>query len=357
MGDKRSIAVPVLFVGGGLAAAGAVWLASRRSAEVAEETTRTVAAGGRIKVRLTGYWPFAAKTETEKRMEGGVKDRKGKPLFTLEQHLADPQRAPYVAVAGDDAVWPYGQRIVLDEWPNAIFRVVDTGGHFRGANKVYRALGHEPLDICVDSSKTKLPKTTTARILAGDNFAGGRAVATAGIRDQVISGVQEGRTTADREALARAIESELHNRTREEAFCAAWAMRNRADDLGVTVADLLAPGGRFGSPRETGGYASTRKAPSARSRNIANEVLDAPRTADPTGGAIEFWIPSQQDDLHRLGEIYRMAVRQGDVVRALKFLPFADYGSADAVRAQFAEEQLEIVGSVGAVELLGRTVS
>jgi len=352
MADKHSRVAPILLAGGGLAALGAVYLASRRSAEVAAAAEQAVAAGGRIKVRLTGYWPFAAKTEVERRMEGGAKDRKGKPLFTLEQHLAG--RAPYVSVAGDDAVWPYGQRILFNEWPNATFRVVDTGGNFRGANKVYRVLGHEPLDICVDSSKTKLPKTTTARILAGDNFAGGRAVATANLRDQVISGVEEGRTTADREALARAIESELHNRTREEAFCAAWAMRNRADDLGVTVAELLAPGRRYGLPNETGGYASTRRAPTQRARHIADEVLDAPRREDPTGGAIEFWVPSQQDDLHRLGEIYRMALRRGDVARAVKFAPFAEYGTADDVRAQFAEDQLEVIGAVGAVELLGR---
>lgn len=355
MSEKRSIAAPVLLVGGGLAAAGAVYLANRRSAEVAAATEQAVAGGGRINVRLTGYWPFAAKTEAEKRMEGGAFDRKKKPLYTLEQHLAG--KAPYVSVAGDDAVWPYGQRVVFDEWPNAVFRVVDTGRNFRGANKVYRVLGHEPLDICVTDPKTKLPKTTTARILAGDNFAGGRAVATAGIRDQVISGVQEGRTTADREALARAIESELRNRTRAEAFCAAWAMRNRADDLRIPVADLLAPGGRYGTAADTGGYASTRKAPSKRSRDLADEVLDAPHGEDPTGGAIEYWVPSQQDDLHRLGEIYRTAQRHGDVARALKFAPFAEYGSAEDVRAQFAEEQLEVVGSVGAVELLGRTGS
>jgi hypothetical protein len=355
MREKRSIAAPVLLVGGGLAAAGAVYLASRRSAAVVAATEQAIASsgGGRIKVRLTGYWPFAAKTEAEKRMEGGVKDRKGKPLYTLEQHLAG--KAPYVSVAGDDAVWPYGQRISFDEWPNAVFRVVDTGGNFRGANKVYRVFGHEPLDICVTDPKTKLPKTTTARIIAGDNFAAGQAVATAGIRDQVISGLQEGRTMADREALARAIESELHNRTRIEAFCAAWAIRNRADDLGLSIADLLAPGGRYGSTAETGGYASTRKAASKRSHDLAAEVLDAPREEDPTGGAIEYWIPSQQDDLHRLGEIYRTAQRHGDVVRALKFAPFAEYGSAADVRTQFAEEQLDVVGSVGAVELLGRT--
>jgi len=324
------------------------------AAAVEEQTIRTVATGGQLNVRLTGYWPFAAKTDTEKRMEGGKRDRKQKPLYTLEQHLADPQKYPYVSVAGDDAVWPYGQRITFAEWPNAVFRVVDTGRNFRGSTKVYRVLGHEPLDICVTDSKTKLPKTTSARIVVGDNFVGGRAVATAGIRDQVVAGVDEGRTQADREALARAITNELQNRTREEAFCAAWAMRNRADSLGVPVADLLAPNGKYGDARDTGGYASTRRAPSKSAQALANDVLDAPASEDPTGGAVEFWLPAQQDDLHRLGNIYRTAERRGDVARMLKFAPFADYGSSDEVRAQFANEQLEVVGVVGGVELLGR---
>lgn len=355
--SERSIAGPMLLAGGGIAAVGAVWLASRRSSAVEEQTIRTVATGGQINVRLTGYWPFAAKTEAQKRMEGGAKDRKGKPLYTLEQHLSDPQKYPYVSVAGDDAVWPYGQRVVFAEWPNAVFRVVDTGRNFRGSTKVYRVLGHEPLDICVTDPKTKLPKTTSARIVAGDNFVNGRPVATAGIRDQVVAGVadvEEGRTQADREALARAIASELQQRTREEAFCAAWAMRNRADSLGVSVAELLAPNGKFGDVSVTGGYASTKRTPSKGATQLANDVLDAPASEDPTNGAVEFWLPAQQDDLHRLGKIYHTAKRKGDVARMVKFAPFADYGSSDEVRAQFANEQLEVVGLVGAVELLGR---
>lgn len=355
--SERSVVAPMLLAGGGVAALGVVWLANRRSVAVEEQTIRAVATGGQLNVRLTGYWPFAAKTATEKRMEGGPKDRKGKPLYTLEQHLADPQKYPYVAVAGDDAVWPYGQRVVFAEWPNAIFRVVDTGKNFRGSTKMYRVLGHEPLDICVTDSKTKLPKTTSARIIAGDNFVGGRPVVTANIRDQVVAGVEEGRTQADREALARAVSSELHQRTREEAFCAAWAMRNRADSLGVSVAELLAPKGKYGDVRETGGYASTKRAPSKGAQQLANDVLDAPASEDPTNGAVEFWLPAQQDDLHRLGKIYHTAKRRGDVARMMKFAPFADYGSSDEVRAQFANEQLEVVGFVGAVELLGRAAT
>ncbi len=354
---KHPYVAPALMVGGGLAVVGVVWLIARQNSETVEKTERAIETGGRLKVKLTGYWPFVGGlSEKERKMEGGHNDRKGRPLYTLEQHLSDPARYPYVAVAGDDSIWPYGQRIAFEEWPNAVFRVVDTGRNFRGAGKVYRVFGHEPLDVCVNSAKTKLPKTATARIVHGDNFAGGTTVATARLRDQVISGVamREGRTNEDREALARAIESELSHRTREEAYAAAWVIRNRADDAGVTVHALLAPEGQYGHASMTGGYVSTRRPPGVRSRNLANEVLDAPREEDPTHGAVEFWAPQQQSDLHNLGDVYRTATRNGDVARMLKFAPYADFGTTDEVRERFEQDDLEVVGIVGAIELLGR---
>ena len=144
----------------------------------------------KINVRLTGYWPFqSGLSATEKKMEGGLNDRKGKPLHTLEQHLADPIRHPYVSVAGDDSAWPYGQRVIISAWPKAIFRVVDTGGHFRGTGKLYRVFGNEPLDVCVASSKTVVPKKdVTAQIVPGDNFAKGMAVATNKFQGQTVLG-------------------------------------------------------------------------------------------------------------------------------------------------------------------------
>lgn len=151
--------------------AAAAWLASRRATATEEATAQAVATGGSFQARLTGYWPVSdTASAAEKRMEGGNNDRKGKPLHSLEQHQADPAAHPYVSVAGDDAIFPYGQRIELDAWPRAVFRVVDTGGHFRGAGKVYRVLGREPLDIRVNSNKTVVPKTATAVIRKGDHF-------------------------------------------------------------------------------------------------------------------------------------------------------------------------------------------
>lgn len=153
----------------GLAGLGGALLLLRRSEQVAEQTADAVATGGVFKARITGYWPLTA-TEAERKMEGGVRDRKGKPLHTLERHLADPTAHPYVSVSGDDAIFPYGQRLTIDQWPSAVFRVVDTGGHFRGANKVYRIEGREPLDVCVESARTRVNPLATATIIKGDHF-------------------------------------------------------------------------------------------------------------------------------------------------------------------------------------------
>lgn len=99
-------------------------------------------------------------------MEGGTKDRLGKPLYTLEAYQRG--EAPYVSVAGDYNAWPYGQRVEIDAWPGVVFRIVDTGGHFSGPNKVYRDEAREPLDVCVDSSSTVVPPRATATIVEGD---------------------------------------------------------------------------------------------------------------------------------------------------------------------------------------------
>lgn len=117
--------------------------------------------------RCTGYWPFTARPD-EQRMEGGVFDRRGRPLHTLEQYQAG--EADYVSVSGDYTIFPYGQRIEIAEWLGVVFRIVDTGGHFYGAGKVYRVAGAEPFDICVASSHTPIVPLTQATIVPGDHW-------------------------------------------------------------------------------------------------------------------------------------------------------------------------------------------
>lgn len=169
------------------AAAGALLLAGQKAAATAEATTQAVAQGGRFQARLTGYWPVAASgSAAEKRMEGGANDRKGHPLHTLEE--AQAGSAPYVDVSGDDAIFPYGQRIELDAWPGVVFRVTDTGGHFRGKEKRYRVMGKEPLDVRVASKKTRVVPESGGRIVKGDHFdRPGKEIAVNKLQGQEVS--------------------------------------------------------------------------------------------------------------------------------------------------------------------------
>lgn len=177
---------------GGAASFAAAALLFRSSERTKAATLAAVGSGGVFQARLTGYWPYAAKTAKERFMEGGHNDRKGKPIHTLEQHRADAVAHPFVSVSGDDAIFPYGQRIEIDHWPGLVFRVVDTGGHFRGASKVYRIVGREPLDIAVDSAQTKVSPQATVRAIQGDHFdKKTKELRTSSLRDQnvVLSGL------------------------------------------------------------------------------------------------------------------------------------------------------------------------
>jgi len=361
--SKRSIVGPLLLIGGGAATAGAIWFASRRSTKTTESVQKALSGGldedtglpvsPVFDARLTGYWPKSARPD-ELKMEGGLKDRRGNPLHTLEDHQKDPVAHPFVSVAGDYDIFPYGQRIVIDQWPGLTFRVVDTGGHFHGASKLYRVLGHEPLDINVDSSKTTVPKLAKVTIVRGDNFEGGKAVASGGFKGQTVVTGTLAPTADDHEALARAIESELGSRTQAEQHAAAWALRNRSEQTGLSLHHMLAPKGVYGAPHTSGGFASTRKAPSARTRQVASTVLGASAAHDPTEGAVDYWVPSQQLRMRQLGDIHRAAKRSGDVIKAKAYERYAGYGTEGDVRAKHASEGLRPTRLVGVVELLGR---
>lgn len=362
--SKHSHTASFLLIGGGALTIGAAWLAFRKAASTTNEVERAIegelptpdadpSTRGRVQLRLTGYWPFTARDD-EKKMEGGVNDRKGKPLYSLEQHLADPVKYPYVSLSGDDAIWPYGQRVIIDAWPNAIFRVVDTGSHFRGLSKIYRVTGAEPIDVCVNSSKTVVPKISMAKIVAGDNFDKGKAVASGKFKDQDVVVGYLSDSDVEVEVLARAIETELGGQKVDEQVAAAWAMRNRADNAGISMQKLLIPNRRYGAPDISGGFVSTRKQASEHSRSIALHVLGAKPDKDPTGGATDYWTPVLQNHMRRLGDVYRAAVSSGDTLRAAKYHRFAEYPTEAEVRAQHERDGLFVLGQIGEVELLGK---
>lgn len=93
------------------------------------------------KAKARAYYP------DDSPIEGGFKDRRGNPLFTLQQFLKG--KAPYVAVSMDPRAFPYGTHIMIPELEKhygqpIVFRVVDTGGAFFGK-------GTSRIDICVQS--------------------------------------------------------------------------------------------------------------------------------------------------------------------------------------------------------------
>lgn len=114
--------------------------------------------------KATAYWPRGYKSEAEAKMEGGDRDRKNFPLYTVEDHLAG--RAPYVSVAMDNDAFPYGTALYIPEvcesygvpWDEITFLVVDTGGAFMkpGQNR-------DRIDICVGSKKAGYSKVGNMR--------------------------------------------------------------------------------------------------------------------------------------------------------------------------------------------------
>jgi 3D (Asp-Asp-Asp) domain-containing protein len=93
-------------------------------------------------------------------MEGGFQDRKGKPLHTLQDYLAG--KAPYVSVAMDSKSFPYGQKLRIPELEKKYgrpieFRVVDTGGAFKGK-------GTSRIDICTANRKASLDPTVNGKL-------------------------------------------------------------------------------------------------------------------------------------------------------------------------------------------------
>lgn len=206
MTDVNALSAPVdhtkIVVAIGTGAAALLDLYSARKVrETVDEVKAAVFSGGKFKVRATGYWPFSAK-DSEKAMEGGtegaaswngkrvVDPQTGKRirLRTLEEHLSLLNPAPYVSVSGDPEIFPFGQKLVVNWFDRTVTaRVVDTGGHFRGAGKVYRVFGEEPLDFCVASAKTPIPKkNVVATIVRGDNFEGGKLVAVEKLKGQSV---------------------------------------------------------------------------------------------------------------------------------------------------------------------------
>lgn len=178
---------PIILTGGGIAGVVSALVLRRKMNATVEEVKQAVSEGGTFKIHATGYWPFSARPD-ERKMEGAPVDRKGRPLHTVEDFLAG--KSDHASVSGDDAIFPYGQKILVQWFDTDLpCRVTDTGGHFRGLGKVYRVGGEEPCDFCVASSKTPIPKSPlVATIVVGDHWdKAGKEVAADGFKGQTVS--------------------------------------------------------------------------------------------------------------------------------------------------------------------------
>lgn len=204
------MALPLLLIAGGSFLVSAAFAQDRVAGRaVPQPDLPRVIVGSTIPVTLTGYWPYAAKTEAERRMEGPPVDASGygRPIHTLQQHMADPIAHPFVSASGDlrsaknpGGFWAYGQRVIIPAlgtpslaWQRRagqsqyVVRVVDTGSHFYGPiydatdgrpvprfgknnpHEVIRRAGYKPLDIAVkDRAHTYNALAASAILVPGD---------------------------------------------------------------------------------------------------------------------------------------------------------------------------------------------
>ncbi len=127
---------------------------SNASVEPPRDPNFQPTAGSTFTAKGTGYYP------ANTRMEGGFKDRRGKPLQTLQDFLA--QRSPFVSVAMDLNAFPYGTKLRIREFEAKYgreieFRVVDTGGAFRGK-------GTTRIDICTANESASRDATVNGML-------------------------------------------------------------------------------------------------------------------------------------------------------------------------------------------------
>jgi hypothetical protein len=126
------------------------------------------------------------------------------------------------------------------------------------------------------------------------------AILTAGLVAVVIAlrgHSREEHPLDDIEALARVIRSEVGTAPHQHRLHVAWATRNLALERRQSIVELAcSPCG----PQQRGRPVSSRQRATVADRALAREVLAAPCSLDPTGGATHFIDPLLQDQLARV---------------------------------------------------------
>jgi 3D (Asp-Asp-Asp) domain-containing protein len=130
------------------------YLSKAGSASNGSSGSVSPATGETFRSKGTGYYPSSSS------LEGGFVDRKGAKLRTLQQYLNG--QATYVSVAMDTNAFGYGQKLRIKELEAKYgrqieFRVVDTGGAFRGK-------GRAKIDICVANYAASIDSTINSML-------------------------------------------------------------------------------------------------------------------------------------------------------------------------------------------------
>ena len=106
------------------------------------------------------------------------------------------------------------------------------------------------------------------------------------------------RGVTEEEALARVIRSEIGVGNPKQKRHVGWATRNLSSERGQSIAAMAcSPCGTQGRGRPVASWQEATE----EDRALAREILSAPQSADPTGGATHFMNPLLQDRLARQG--------------------------------------------------------
>lgn len=131
-------------------------------------------------------------------------------------------------------------------------------------------------------------------------------------------------------ALARSLSSEHGSGPAELRRWVAWAIRNNAGNApGKIFAKLVNTGsdqslrGLFARQRVDGRYAATNSGASLEDLEIAREVVEAAKAADPTKGSTNFFSPKAQDALYKralAGDPTAQKIKRGADAQRKKWL-------------------------------------
>lgn len=104
------------------------------------------------------------------------------------------------------------------------------------------------------------------------------------------------------EALGRILASQAFGQSDQVRRAVAWMARNRANWLRRPLAEMGAPGGEWGPIANRRPFATGQPA-TAIERTLADVVLEAPQSRDPSQGATHGFHRGWQDQLARRGHV------------------------------------------------------